>query len=91
MMWLGLAARVRIGALEKRISELQDSFEKLSKDFRALDVECSDHLDKLAGIAKRFTGRSGGRPPKTPEPNGDANREPDSPDVAPAGFSRHVL
>jgi len=87
MLWLGLRGRTKIAALEARIEGFEQLVEKLQKDFRALDVEMTDQVDRLAGIAKRFTGRKGGRP-KDPPPEGDSDAEPEP--AAPTGFfSRH--
>jgi len=79
MLWLGLAGRVKIGALEARM-------EALERSVKQYDAEVTDAIDKLSGIAKRFTGRKGGRPPR--EANGEAE-ETESADTK--GFSRHVL
>jgi TolA-binding protein len=89
VLWLGVEGRKKISALEMQLAALQDQFEKLHQDFRTLDLEVTGHVDKLTGIAKRFTGRKGGRPPAAPEANGDA--EGDSESRPPSGFSRHVL
>ena len=56
MLWLGLAGRRKIAALEER----QELLEKLVRQY---DGEVTDAIDRLEGIAKRFTGRKGGRPP----------------------------
>lgn len=89
MLWLGLRGRAKIAALEASIGQLQEGLEKLRKDFGTLDVEMTDHLDRLTGIAKRFTGRKGGRPPANP--NDDANGEAEAPVQHGLGFTRHVL
>lgn len=76
MFWFGLAGRAKIGALEARMDRLEGQM-------RDLDLEVTDALDKLSGIAKRFTGRKGGRPPK----NGEEDQLGDQA----ASFSRHIL
>jgi len=77
MMWLGLAGRVKIGALEARM-------EALERQVKQYDSEVTDAIDKLSGIAKRFTGRKGGRPPNA------SNAEAEETEPA-QQFSRHVL
>ncbi len=54
-MWLGLRARRKLELLEMRM-------EQMEREWRAVDLEVTNALDKFAGIAKRFTGRKGGRP-----------------------------
>lgn len=75
MFWLGLAGRAKIGSLEARMEHL----ETMVKQF---DQETTDAIDRLSGIAKRFTGRKGGRPPKNAEEGAEDGEAP---------FSRHVL
>lgn len=72
----------QLGVVEKRLEELQKAFE-------ALDLEMTDRVDRLNGIAKRMQGRRGGRPPGTPEPAPDGDSQAELP--LPNGFSRHVL
>jgi hypothetical protein len=79
MLWLGLRGRVKIEALEKRCEELEQGF-------RALELEMTNAVDRLHGLAKRMQGRRGGRPPNG-EAKGDA--EPDSPETPHGFFSRH--
>jgi len=79
MFWLGLRGRQKIAALEARM-------DLLDKQVKVYDQEVSDAIDRLAGIAKRFTGRKGGRPPNAS--NGETG-ETESP--AQDSFSRHVL
>lgn len=91
MLWLGLTGRRKIASLEAELTALREQFEKLGKAFEALDLEMSSHVDRLQGIAKRFSGRKGGRPPAA-QPNGEAEGDADSHDPAPVGgFNRHVL
>ena len=61
--------------------------ETLEKQVKAYDQEVSDAIDRLAGIAKRFTGRKGGRPPNAP--NGEAEEAESPAQTGP--FNRHVL
>ena len=56
MLWLGVLGRRKIAALEER----QERLEQLVRQY---DGEVTDAIDRLEGIAKRFTGRKGGRPP----------------------------
>jgi hypothetical protein len=58
---------------------LELGMKRLEDQFRSLDLEMTDALDKLTGIAKRFSGRKGGRPP---------NEEPEQKPEVP--FNRHV-
>ena len=75
-MWLGLRARRKLEHLELRMQQLE-------REWRTVDLEVTNHLDKITGIAKRFTGRTGGRPPKEPQlPNGEEQSE--------LGFNRHT-
>jgi len=84
MLWLGFQGRRKIAALEERL-------EKIEEAFRVLDVEMTNQVDRLAGIAKRFSGRKGGRPPG--QPNGEADAPASEDGVPTTGmlFSRHVL
>jgi len=72
-MWLGIRGRRKIEHLELRMQQLE-------REWRAVDLEVTNALDKMTGIAKRFTGRTGGRPPKERESeNGEE-----------LGFNRHA-
>ena len=76
MLWLGLIGR-------RKIAELEARMEVVERTVREADLELTVALDKLTGIAKRFTGRKGGRPLKeTPENGEEAPVE---------AFTRHVL
>jgi len=77
MIWLGVRGRAKISALEERM-------DKLEQDFRSLDVEMTDQVDRLTGLAKRIQGRKGGRPPNRPA------EEDVEPEAERPGFSRHV-
>ncbi len=69
-MWLGLRARRKLELLEMRL-------EQIEREWRAVDLEVTNALDKFAGIAKRFTGRaSGGRPPNKPDSNSEETETP---------------
>lgn len=88
-MWLGLSGRTKIAALEELLAILEKRLQELEKAFQALDLEMTDRVDRLNGLAKRIQGRKGGRPPNPP-PDGQGDAEtPDEP--LPNGFSRHVL
>lgn len=92
MLWLGVLGRRKIAALEARIEGFESALQKLHEDFRALDLEMTNQVDRLAGIAKRFTGRKGGRPPNPPEAPAEADADAEShPLATPNGFNRHVL
>ncbi len=54
-MWLGIFARRKLELLELRL-------DRIEREWRETDLEVTNALDKMAGIAKRFTGRKGGRP-----------------------------
>jgi TolA-binding protein len=86
MLWLGLRGRAAIASLNERLALLDQRLDELQKAFDTLDLEMTDKVDRLNGIAKRIQGRRGGRPPS--EQNGDAESE-----NAPTqlGFTRHVL
>jgi hypothetical protein len=86
MLWLGVQGRKKIAALEELLGILEQRLEQLEKAFQALDLEMTDRVDRLNGIAKRIQGRRGGRPPA----DGDSNAEGPQPEF-PNGFSRHVL
>jgi len=79
MFWFGLQGRRKIGALEARMDLLE-------KQVKVYDQEVSDAIDRLAGIAKRFTGRKGGRPPNASNGTSDETETPEQKE-----FSRHVL
>lgn len=79
MLWLGIKGRVKLQALEERC-------ERLERQFRDLDGEVTGHLDRLEGIAKRFTGRKGGRPPAEPQ---EADLYPELAHVDP--ISREII
>ena len=92
MLWLGLTGRRKISSLDAEIARLDEKLDRLAEDFRTLDLEMTSHLDRLNGIAKRITGRKGGRPPSA-QPNGHAegNSEPDDGTaIPPTGFTRHA-
>ena len=59
MLWLGILGRRKLAGLDERQ-------ERLESAFRMLQLEMTDALDKMDGIARRFTGRKGGRPPSQP-------------------------
>ena len=86
MFWLGPLGRRKIGKLDAQVAALNERLDKLHEEFRMLDLEMTNQVDRLAGIAKRFTGRKGGRPRET---NGEADAEAEG--NAQLGFSRHVL
>jgi hypothetical protein len=86
MLWLGVQGRKKIAALEELVGILEKRLEQLEKAFQTLDLEMTDRVDRLNGIAKRIQGRRGGRPPA----DGDSNAE-EAPAALPNGFSRHVL
>lgn len=86
-MWLGLAGRVKIGALEARCAALEAALDKMHADFRALDLEMTSQVDRLAGLAKRYSGRLGGRPPNKP----DEKTVEGGDEATLQAFSRHVL
>ncbi len=73
---MGLRARRKLEMMELRM-------EQLEREWRAVDLEVTNALDKFAGIAKRFTGRKGGRP---------TNEERDSEEQEKllADFNRHA-
>ncbi len=62
---------------------LEMRLEQMEREWRAVDLEVTNALDKFAGIAKRFTGRKGGRP---------TNEERDSEEQEKllADFNRHA-
>jgi hypothetical protein len=83
MLWLGVSGRRKIADLEERL-------ERVEKAFRTLDLDVTNQIDRLTGLAKRYTGRLGGRPPAKQ----DGEAPPQSEDGLPttgALFSRHVL
>lgn len=57
MLWLGIQGRKKLADLERSVDALEESVHKLSQAFGSLDLEMTNQVDKLAGIAKRFTGR----------------------------------
>jgi len=86
MLWLGLRGRKLIGDLKDELRVLDQRLNETQKAFNALDLEMTNQVDRLNGIAKRIQGRRGGRPPA--EQNGNSESE-DAP--AQLGFTRHVL
>lgn len=88
-MWLGIFGRRKLAALEELLGILEKRLDETQKAFNALDLEMTDRVDRLNGIAKRIQGRRGGRPPA--QENGDAKSEDSPTEEIPLGFSRHVL
>lgn len=86
MFWLGLRGRRAIAALQASVEEQDKRHEELLKAFRSLELDMTNQVDRLVGVAKRMQGRRGGRPPGE-SPNGEAEAEPQGS----LGFSRHVL
>jgi hypothetical protein len=86
MLWLGLRGRAAIAKLNDELGVVHKRLDELQKAFESLDLEMTDKVDRLNGIAKRIQGRRGGRPP------GDANGEAETGEApSQLGFSRHVL
>ena len=72
MLWLGLQGR-------KALAELDERIDRLERSFRDLDGEMTNHVDRWEGIAKRFSGRKGGRPPAAPPSDEFDQAYPDDP------------
>lgn len=86
MLWLGIRGRRAIAALQASVDEQDKRHEELLKAFRSLELDMTNQVDRLVGVAKRMQGRRGGRPPDQPA-NGEAEPEAQTS----LGFSRHVL
>jgi TolA-binding protein len=92
MLWLGVLGRRKLAALEERCSALEQALEECKKGFRALDLEMTDQVDRLTGIAKRIQGRRGGRPPGKEDGDRQSETENGSADQPSLPFfNRHVL
>lgn len=90
MFWLGIQGRKKIADLERSLGVMEKRLHEVEQAFGALDLEMTDKVDRLNGIAKRMQGRRagplGGRPPA--EKNGDAEAE--NGPTEHTFFSRHV-
>jgi len=90
MFWLGVRGRAKIAALDRQLAAQAEEIAGLRTAFRRLEIEMSDNLDKLVGIAKRMQGRKGGRPPALLQDEAPAP-EPDTERTEQLPFSRHVV
>jgi len=87
MLWLGVLGRRKIASLEAAMDEQHKAHEQLLQAFRTLEIEMSNQVDRLVGVAKRMQGRRGGRPPG--QSNGEAEPESEALPFPGGIFSRH--